>query len=159
VTNNPSLTCIEVDNIAYSTANWTDIDPAAAFSTNCNLAVPALSTLDANLNGYSIGNAAIDTDEDATTEASGAFTNINSVNKEINLSAYPNPTTKDITLDFGKLYQEVKIQVRNLTGQLVLNRELEAVSNTNLELQGATGIYFVNIQTEEGMATIKVIKE
>ena len=34
-TNNPSLTCIEVDNAAYSTANWTNIDAGVTFNTNC----------------------------------------------------------------------------------------------------------------------------
>jgi len=34
--NNPNLTCIEVDDVAYSTTNWTQIDPASSFSTNCH---------------------------------------------------------------------------------------------------------------------------
>ena len=33
--NNPSLTGIEVDNIAYSTTNWSSIDPQTSFSTSC----------------------------------------------------------------------------------------------------------------------------
>lgn len=33
--NNPNLTCIDVDNKAYSTANWTSIDPQAGFSETC----------------------------------------------------------------------------------------------------------------------------
>jgi Leucine-rich repeat (LRR) protein len=33
--NNPYLTCIEVDNAAYSTTNWTNIDAQSYFSTNC----------------------------------------------------------------------------------------------------------------------------
>ena len=32
---NPNLTCIEVDNAAWSTANWTHIDAIAYFSENC----------------------------------------------------------------------------------------------------------------------------
>ena len=32
---NPDLQCIQVDNAAYSTANWTYIDPTASFSENC----------------------------------------------------------------------------------------------------------------------------
>ncbi|MDC0249413.1 hypothetical protein OAK24_00865 [Flavobacteriales bacterium] len=32
---NTSLTCINVDDAVWSTANWTDIDPWASFSTNC----------------------------------------------------------------------------------------------------------------------------
>ena len=35
-TNNPNLTCIEVDDVAWSNANWTDIDPQTSFSTSCN---------------------------------------------------------------------------------------------------------------------------
>jgi len=33
--NNPNLTCITVDNVAYSTTNWTIIDAGASFSLSC----------------------------------------------------------------------------------------------------------------------------
>jgi len=33
--NNPELICIEVDNVTYSTENWTDIDSQTSFSENC----------------------------------------------------------------------------------------------------------------------------
>ena len=33
-TNNPNLTCIYVDDADWSTANWTDIDPASTFVNN-----------------------------------------------------------------------------------------------------------------------------
>ena len=32
---NPNLTCIEVDDVAWSDANWTNIDWEASFSTSC----------------------------------------------------------------------------------------------------------------------------
>ena len=35
-TNNPQLTCINVDDPVYSTATWTYIDPQHYFSNNCN---------------------------------------------------------------------------------------------------------------------------
>ena len=34
--NNPNLTCIEVDDPAWSTINWTNIDPQTSFSEDCN---------------------------------------------------------------------------------------------------------------------------
>ncbi|MGY8988377.1 MAG: leucine-rich repeat domain-containing protein [Flavobacteriales bacterium] len=34
-TSNPNLTCIDVDEVNYSTTYWTDIDPQHYFSTNC----------------------------------------------------------------------------------------------------------------------------
>ena len=38
---NPNLSCIEVDDVAWSTANWTIIDSQTTFSTNCtNPCVP-----------------------------------------------------------------------------------------------------------------------
>jgi Leucine-rich repeat (LRR) protein len=36
-TNNPNLTCIQVDDITYSTTNWTNIDPQTSFSENCSI--------------------------------------------------------------------------------------------------------------------------
>jgi len=64
VINNPNLTCIEVDNPAYSTANWTNIDAQASFRTNCHYGetyVPDnnfenyLETHDANGNTVAVG--------------------------------------------------------------------------------------------------------
>jgi Leucine-rich repeat (LRR) protein len=34
--NNPTLSCISVDDVSYSQANWTDIDPQTIFNTNCS---------------------------------------------------------------------------------------------------------------------------
>jgi hypothetical protein len=34
--NNPTLSCINVDDAAWSTATWTNIDPQHYFSNNCN---------------------------------------------------------------------------------------------------------------------------
>lgn len=123
-TNNPNLTCIEVDDSTYSANNWPNIDATASFSTNC-----------------------------------GFITGLSSIDVLNNLSAYPNPTTKEITIDFGKLYQEANIKVTNLTGQIIINKSIQNSSTAILEIEGAAGIYLVNIQTEEGTATLKVIKE
>jgi len=37
--NNPNLTCIEVDDVVYSTTNWTDIDAQTSFSEDCGAAL------------------------------------------------------------------------------------------------------------------------
>ena len=34
--NNPNLSCIEVDNVAWSNTNWQNIDAASSFSLNCS---------------------------------------------------------------------------------------------------------------------------
>jgi Secretion system C-terminal sorting domain len=48
---NPNLTCIEVDNTAYSISNWTNIDATASFSTNCSVGIDE-KTGDINLSTY-----------------------------------------------------------------------------------------------------------
>lgn len=37
--NNPLLTCVEVDDVAYSTTNWTNKDPQTAYSLDCSLGI------------------------------------------------------------------------------------------------------------------------
>ena len=51
--NNPNLTCIEVDNAAYSTTNWTNIDGTASFSEDCSLSTSIYHhLLENNINIY-----------------------------------------------------------------------------------------------------------
>lgn len=35
--NNPNLTCIQVDDVNYSMTTWTNVDSTASFSTNCTI--------------------------------------------------------------------------------------------------------------------------
>ncbi|WP_298422508.1 hypothetical protein [uncultured Kordia sp.] len=37
--NTPNLTCVQVDNVAYSTTNWTNVDVGINFSTTCGFPV------------------------------------------------------------------------------------------------------------------------
>ena len=50
-TGNPSLTCIQVDDVAYSTTNWTNIDAGASFSLDCNggLGIDELKSITMNV--------------------------------------------------------------------------------------------------------------
>ncbi|CAA6828880.1 MAG: Internalin-like protein (LPXTG motif) Lmo0331 homolog [uncultured Aureispira sp.] len=142
---NPNLTCIEVDDSLYAVYSWaTYIDSTAYFSNDCSVA--RLAQRPNAING-------------SLTEKAAVLNNTGISNNAMNLSAYPNPTTKEITLDFGKTYTATTIQVSNLTGQIVLSKQLENRATTSLALEGAAGVYFIHIQTEEGSTILKVIKE
>jgi hypothetical protein len=61
---NPNLTCIEVDDVNYSTANWTSIDPWAYFNTDCNnngcLCVSSFSSITAEgIDSYTAPSGAV----------------------------------------------------------------------------------------------------
>ena len=87
--NNPTLTCIEVDDPAWSIANWTGIDPQTSFSTNCNYPLGCFST------PTSI--------QENTT----------------NISIFPNPTNDLITLDINGYNGTIETQVYDLSGRLL----------------------------------------
>lgn len=46
-TGNPNLACIQVDDVAWSTTNWTSIDPTSSFSLDCSYPL-ALDEVDFN---------------------------------------------------------------------------------------------------------------
>jgi hypothetical protein len=46
-TSNPDLSCIEVDDVDYSTANWIDIDTGASYDLDCS-AVLSIETIEIN---------------------------------------------------------------------------------------------------------------
>jgi len=70
--NNPNLTCVTVDNVTYSTTNWTNIDAQTSFSTNCNVVPCTVTIPDANFKAYLVGNALINTNGNTEIECSEA---------------------------------------------------------------------------------------
>ena len=90
VNSNPNLSCIEVDDPAWSTINWTTIiDSQTSFSTNCNY--PA-----------------------------GCFSNSISIQEIITtISLYPNPTNNGITLDIDGYNGSINVEVYDLQGRLL----------------------------------------
>jgi hypothetical protein len=128
--NNPNLTCLEVDDAAYSTTNWVgaffSFDTQTSFSGNCNN--PCTVSIEEN-----------------------SFSN---------LSIYPNPTTGDITIDLGENVTTIKATLTNNLGQVILTQSYDYTKNINLEINAPIGIYFLQIESSGGATkTIKIIKE
>ncbi|WP_179019128.1 T9SS type A sorting domain-containing protein [Winogradskyella forsetii] len=123
-TQNPNLTCIQVDNVSYAnsqTCNQTAdtgfcVDPIASYNTNCNLSI-----------------------EDY---------------EKIKIKAYPNPTESKLTIQSLKSIE--RITVYSILGNVVseeLNSSSIDLSNLN------SGVYLVNVSTENRTEILKVIKE
>lgn len=70
-TGNPNLTCIQVDTVAYSVANWAfGIDPTSSFSTNCGSCM--INIPDVNLKAALLANIAINTNGDTEIQCEEA---------------------------------------------------------------------------------------
>ena len=69
---NPNLTCIQVDNVAYSTTNWANIDAIASFSLNCSVTPCTVNIPDANFKAYLVGRVSLNTNGDTEIQCSEA---------------------------------------------------------------------------------------
>ena len=132
--NNPNLTCIVVDDLAWTTANWTlwnnniHFDQQTSFSTNCNNACSSVTV------GMEENN----------------FTN---------LLFYPNPTTGSINIDLGGVKQEIKATLTNGLGQVILTENYSSTNFIKLDIDAPKGIYFLHLESDGGVITKKIIKE
>jgi Leucine-rich repeat (LRR) protein len=128
---NPSLTCIQVDDVAYSTANWISstapfdpyrFDPIVSFSENC---VTFLS-VSTNTIDYSI-------------------------------KLFPNPTKEVLNIEIKEVSQ---IKVLTILGELVMVTQLNSGNNTVDVSSYPSGVYLIQVTNEDGSVNqTKFIKE
>jgi Secretion system C-terminal sorting domain len=76
------------------------------------------------------------------------------------LSLFPNPTNGKFTLQFGALYENVTLEIKNVAGQLIKTLKFTNVSEAEIDLDEAKGVYLLDIKIgNELSATMKVLKE
>ncbi|WP_353778691.1 T9SS type A sorting domain-containing protein [Winogradskyella sp. 3972H.M.0a.05] len=73
------------------------------------------------------------------------------------ISYYPNPVTEFLTLSTDQAIQEIKLY--NLTGQIVYRQKLNS-SNYKLDMSSFnSGVYFIEVRSNSGKNTLKILKE
>lgn len=74
-------------------------------------------------------------------------------------SVYPNPTNGNFTLNLGKDYKDVTLQIYNATGQLIMTEKHDAVQKIKTYLKGPAGVYFLKLNADkETVKTVRIIK-
>lgn len=77
-----------------------------------------------------------------------------------NISAYPNPTTGQVSIQLPQTMEKVNVEVKNLMGQLLSSSAFYNSNMLQLELPKQAGIYLIEIRSENGLnVNLKVIKE
>ncbi len=93
------------------------------------------------------------------TESSSIVT-LKSVNQEVQLSIYPQPSNGEINLSYSEIQnQNPKVLVYDLLGNLVNNIETERLNSTTFALdlsQKKPGYYFIKIQSESGTVSRRI---
>jgi hypothetical protein len=70
---------------------------------------------------------------------------------------YPNPVTNFITFEIDVNY--LQVQVYNVNGQMLIDMKLKAGSNTLDVSALPSGVYIIKLNTEDGIAVKKFLKE
>jgi Leucine-rich repeat (LRR) protein len=102
-TNNPSLTCIQVDDVTFMDANWSGgKDAGANFNTDCSNIWCTITIPDANFKAALVANSAINTNGDGEIQCSeaadfgGTIDVSNSgISSLVGIEAFTNITTLD----------------------------------------------------------------
>lgn len=81
----------------------------------------------------------------------------NSLSKET--IAFPNPTTGEVTVNLNGIYDNVKISLLNIQGRLVLIEDYSSIDQFKLNISDEPGFYFLNIEADNEIATLKIIKK
>jgi len=73
------------------------------------------------------------------------------------MNIYPNPTTAKINIDLGELKTDVKLTLINSLGQVILTQQL--VRSDFINLNAPSGIYFLQLESDNQLITKKIIKK
>ncbi|MEM6696952.1 MAG: T9SS type A sorting domain-containing protein, partial [Bacteroidota bacterium] len=82
------------------------------------------------------------------------------LSKENQITAYPNPSDEFVTLEFDLVNpQNVELRFMDINGRLLFTQQYDNLQRNQLTLaleQFAAGTYFVYVQAEEGVRTLKI---
>jgi hypothetical protein len=72
---------------------------------------------------------------------------------------YPNPTNGNFSIDLGAIYENTQITITDISGRLIVSKNMTASQVLNLTIEEPAGIYFVTVQSENKKAVIHLVKE
>lgn len=79
--------------------------------------------------------------------------------KGVQVKAFPNPSEGLLQLTFEQPMNDVEIRVTDLQGKTVFTKELDAVTDEQINIAGPSGIYFLSVKTPQGQTVLKLVKE
>ena len=71
---------------------------------------------------------------------------------------YPNPTSGEVTIKVPDNLGEIEILIWDVNGKLVNQFKANQTSIINVEITGVSGLYFIEISTDQGKARFRVVK-
>ncbi len=75
------------------------------------------------------------------------------------LSAYPNPTDGIVSIDLGTAHSNLYVTVVNSLGQKISSKFFKSAEKIDVVLPSNPGVYFIKLNNNKLMTTIKIIKK
>ncbi|CAL2082445.1 conserved hypothetical protein [Tenacibaculum sp. 190524A05c] len=149
---NPNLTCIVVDNVTYSTNNWTDIDGTASFTNSyCRYTTIPDANFEAALEG--LGYDDISSDGQVPTDLIKGITSLEVNNQSITDFTGIEDFVGLTHLDVGN-NSAGSIDITNLV--LLEFVRLDAMSLTSIDLSKNTALVDLRCSFNSGLTSIDV---
>ncbi len=72
---------------------------------------------------------------------------------------YPNPTSDNLSIDLGACYDKTSVMVTNAIGQEIIKKYFNDSQILQLNIPGQACMYFIEVQSGDKKAIVKVIKQ
>ena len=131
---------------------------------NCNKNyVPLYGENDQSFIVKANGNYAVEITENGCVDTSACISVIKSGLSEFEpfemLVVYPNPSSDNFKIEFGKEVMNAVLEVTNIQGKLVYSTQIQNSSEANIRLNETAGIYMLTIKSKEYLKTVQLIKD
>lgn len=130
---------------------------------NCSNNQPIVGATNQSYTATANGNYAVTINNGGCSVTSVCYNvstiGINENDFSSSMLVYPNPSEGDVTIDFGNVYDNIIVEVRDVFGRLVSTKKAKQTSQTNIEIDGVKGMYFLTIQINKQKAFLKVVKK
>ncbi len=77
----------------------------------------------------------------------------------VNTALYPNPNDGSFTLNFSETIQNISVSIVDITGKILSSETFLNSENIAFNHNLSSGIYFVNVNSKDSEATLKMIVE
>lgn len=78
----------------------------------------------------------------------------------IHMNVFPNPTNGEFTVNFGNTVSKAQVRILDVQGRIIESRQLINTSMLTFDISSASqGIYVVEVQTDNGRALFKIVKQ
>lgn len=153
-TYNPSLTpgITGMTGGMFSAAAGLDIDPETGEID------PAASDVGSYEVTYEVTADSVCVDIQSTNIVIDPCTGVEEFDNLTSVSIYPNPASSEVNLDFAGVKEEVRMEVMDMTGKVVLSETFANPSQEEINVSGfESGIYMIRLSTDSNTVTKRVV--